>query len=171
MTRTGGGNQETAAQILTRYRVDLRRYVAAMVGIDRADDVIQDAFLRFSRSLEKGAIDNPRAFLYRICANLATDELRRRRRHRDYQVDMASRPVDLAPAAADTIDLREQVQQVQLAVDALPSKCRRVFVLRKFKDLSYREIAAIEGISVKTVENQVSRALKLIRERIKRGQQ
>ena len=171
MTRAGGDDRETAAQILTRYREDLRRYVTAMVGMDRAEDVIQDAFLRLSHSLEKTAIDNPRAFLYRICANLATDELRRRRRHQNFEHALAARPVDFAPAAADTVDMREQLQQVHTAVDSLPNKCRRVFILRKFKDMSYKEIAAIEGISIKTVENQVSRALKLIRERIRRGQQ
>jgi len=170
VTRAGGGDQETAAEILTRYREDLCRYVATMVGAERADDVIQDAFLRFSQSLEKFEIENPRAFLYRVCANLATDELRRRRRHRDFEAAMASRPLEFAPAAADTVDHREQLQQVHQAVDALPIKCRRVFILRKFKDLSYKEIASIEGISVKTVENQISRALKLIRERIRRGQ-
>ena len=171
MTQAGGGDRRTAAEILTQYREHLRRYVAAMVGIDRADDVIQDAFLRLSRSLEKAEIDNPRAFLYRICANLATDELRRQRRHQDFKLAMGAKPFEYAPAAADTIDEREQLQQVHKAVDSLPNKCRRVFILRKFKDMSYKEIAAIEGISVKTVENQISRALKLIRERIRRGQQ
>jgi RNA polymerase sigma-70 factor (ECF subfamily) len=140
-----------------------------MVGPDRADDVIQDAFLRLSRSLKDTEIKNPRAFLYRICANLATDELRRRRRQLDYQRSMVDQPESHAPAAAETADLREQLEQVQRAVDSLPPKCRRVFVLRKFKDHSYAEISALEGISVKTVENQISRALKLIRERIKHG--
>ena len=171
MTGTGGGDRASAADILNRYRQDLRRYVACLVGIDRADDVIQDAYLRLSRSLERSEIENPRAFLYRICANLATDELRRRKRQQDFEVSVAARPTEFAPSAADTIDMREQLSQVYQAVDSLPPKCRRVFVLRKFKDLSYKEIAGIEGISVKTVENQVSRALKLIRQRINRDLQ
>ena len=51
-------------------------------------------------------------------------------------------------------------------IDQLPQKCRLVFSLSRFEDMSYSEIADNLGISVKTVENQISKALKVLREKI-----
>ena len=57
-------------------------------------------------------------------------------------------------------DLQVEIDQ---AIDSLPEKCRLVFVLSRFEDMTYQEIADQLGISIKTVENQISKALKSLR--------
>jgi RNA polymerase sigma-70 factor (ECF subfamily) len=60
----------------------------------------------------------------------------------------------------ELLDLKEKLQQ---ALNDLPEKCRTVFQLSRFEDLKYQEIADELGISIKTVENQMGKALKTLR--------
>jgi RNA polymerase sigma-70 factor (ECF subfamily) len=70
-------------------------------------------------------------------------------------------PVDDVPEyAGDTLQLEQKLQQ---AIDNLPEKCRIVFVMNRFEAMSYRSIAEQLQISVKTVEAQVSKALRILR--------
>jgi len=57
-------------------------------------------------------------------------------------------------------------QSVQEAIAALPNRCRLIFRMSKIEGLTYREIADSLGISAKTVENQMGKALKLLREEL-----
>jgi RNA polymerase sigma-70 factor (ECF subfamily) len=63
-------------------------------------------------------------------------------------------------AGMELLDLKEKLQQ---ALNDLPEKCRTVFQLSRFEDLKYQEIADELGISIKTVENQMGKALKTLR--------
>ncbi len=73
----------------------------------------------------------------------------------------------------DSADSQENMESSELeeylhrSIDRLPEKCRIVFSLSRFEELSYKEIAEKLDISVKTVENQISKALKLLREDLK----
>ncbi|MDJ0653409.1 MAG: RNA polymerase sigma factor [Xanthomonadales bacterium] len=160
----------SAAALITEHRDELLRFVRPMVGPDRAEDVAQEAFFRFSSALERGQVRNPRSYLFRIAANLARDELRRERRRAEEDLDA---PLEQAtagsqPSAAEDAALQEQLDMLREAVQGLPRKCRRIFVARKYEGHTYREIAQMENISEKTVENHISRAIKLIREQLNR---
>jgi RNA polymerase sigma-70 factor (ECF subfamily) len=157
---------KAAAAIVESHRDELARFLGAMVGQACAADIVQECWLRLSRVWANEQVTHPKALLFRIGANLARDELRRRKRQGGLLE--ASRPAEepRAPATEDKILLDEQLDQVRLAIDGLPPKCRRVFLLKRLEGNSYREIARSEGISEKTVENQMTRALKLIRQRL-----
>jgi RNA polymerase sigma-70 factor (ECF subfamily) len=66
-------------------------------------------------------------------------------------------------AQVEAVELEERIAEV---IAGLPEKCREVFELNRFGGLKYSEIADQLGISVKTVENQMSKALKILRERL-----
>jgi RNA polymerase sigma-70 factor (ECF subfamily) len=66
----------------------------------------------------------------------------------------------------DYLEASETEAQINRALDELPEKCREIFMLNRFDQLKYREIAAKLNISVKTVETQMSRALKVLREKL-----
>jgi RNA polymerase sigma-70 factor (ECF subfamily) len=60
---------------------------------------------------------------------------------------------------------REELEErIRAAIDGLPEQCRKVFVLSRYDELRYAEIAEKLGISVNTVENQISKALRILRE-------
>ena len=68
--------------------------------------------------------------------------------------------------SVDCVDRELFYQLLQAAVESLPEKCREIFILSREEQLSYKEIAQVKEISVKTVENQMGIALKKIREYI-----
>ena len=69
--------------------------------------------------------------------------------------------------ATETTFHNELQSQIQVAIESLPEQCRLVFKLSRFEELKYSEIAEQLGISVKTVENHMGKALKIMRERLK----
>ena len=73
---------------------------------------------------------------------------------------------DIADEDADEISLDEKLEQILIK---LPPKCKEIFLLSKCHGLKYQEIATKLDLSIKTVENQMGKALKIIREQIKAG--
>ncbi len=82
-----------------------------------------------------------------------------------YQQYNRLRPVDY-PSAAGRVQLTELQQKLDEALATLPEQCRTVFQLSRFEELRYQEIADRLSISVKTVENQIGKALRLLREKL-----
>jgi RNA polymerase sigma-70 factor (ECF subfamily) len=62
--------------------------------------------------------------------------------------------------------MRELEERLYTALNELPEQCRTIFQLSRFEEMRYREIADQLGISVKTVENQMGKALRLLREKL-----
>jgi RNA polymerase sigma-70 factor (ECF subfamily) len=73
---------------------------------------------------------------------------------------------DQTDTAQKDFQLRELEQQLRAAINELPEQCRTIFQLSRYEELRYREIGSRLGISVKTVENQMGKALKLLRARL-----
>ncbi len=123
------------------------------------EDIVQECFIRFWEKSGKGRIEHPKSYLYMMVRNSSLDALRKKS---DSQEDIE--------AAAEQID-DERLQEDSLiearlwtAIDSLPTKCRKVFLLAKRDGKSYEEISDELGISTNTVRNQVSKALRILRE-------
>jgi RNA polymerase sigma-70 factor (ECF subfamily) len=69
-------------------------------------------------------------------------------------------------SASGKLQLKELETRLQSALDDLPEQCRTIFQLSRFEELRYREIAEQLGLSLKTVENQMGKALKILREKL-----
>jgi RNA polymerase sigma factor (sigma-70 family) len=128
---------------------------------DAAEDVVQEAFIRLSRSLHR--IDDPSkaaAYLRSIVLNLARDHNRRgllSLRH-------AQRPVDLDPTGVDeTITTRDDHQRVLTAVRALPRRQRDCLALHYLLELSVAEIADTLDLSPNSVKTHLKRGLASLR--------
>jgi len=156
---------EASRNVLTRLLLDsqqaLRRYVRRLVRHPQAtEDIVQEALLR---TYEQGAqVQMPRAFLFSTARNLAFDASRRKRAQRtdsmgDLDVLGVISPGD-TPDRALLAD--EQSRLLREAIERLTPQCRTVFALRVFQDCSYKDIARSLGLSPKTVENHVARALR-----------
>lgn len=61
------------------------------------------------------------------------------------------------------IEAKEMEAKIKTLLNNLPDKCKEIFILSRFEQLSYKEIAGLLDVSVKTVENQISNALKMLR--------
>jgi RNA polymerase sigma-70 factor, ECF subfamily len=162
--RITAGDVGAYSTMLGRYWGPLVRFARQLLGSeDAAEDVTQEAFVRLwvQRATLKPE-KSPRAYLYRLVRNLTIDELRKRQIR-----DGRSRVPHLVPPYPATPDqvteADELAEAASVAIRALPSRRRDVFVLAHFHDLSYREIADTLDITPRTVANHMTLALRDLR--------
>jgi len=131
-----------------------------------AEETVQDVMLELWRRRESLVLEESlRAYLFRAVRNRALNHLRHEkveRRGEPFAAGESSSP----PSAQDALEEEEIDAALREAVGALPERCREVFELSRVRGLRYAEIAAAMGISVKTVEAQMGKALRLLRERL-----
>jgi RNA polymerase sigma factor (sigma-70 family) len=129
---------------------------------DAAEDVVQEAFIRLSRSL--GRIEDPTkatAYLRTIVLNLARDHNRRGL----LSIKHAAPAVDLDPGSVDeTITDREDHQRVITALRALPRRQRDCLALHYLLELTVADIAGTLGVSVNSVKTHLKRGLATLRQ-------
>ena len=105
------------------------------------------------------------AYLYRSVYNESLNQRKRQKVRLEYQ-KFAARHGDGASTPGDGGDYRKLEARVQQAMNELPEQCRTIFQLSRFEGLKYREIAGRLNLSVKTVENQMGKALRVLREKL-----
>ena len=139
----------------------LRAYLHGLVNPSDIDDLVQETYARLLRAHERGPVEHPRGLLFATARNAARDLFRRRTTANTIPITdfVASRVFDSAPNAAETASRQQETDLLATAIAELPPRCREILVLRKFENLSHREIAEKLGISVHTVEAQLTKAL------------
>lgn len=133
----------------------LRAYLRGRFPALRADldDLIQETYLRTLRAKKAGRARLSRAYLFVIARNAALDFFRRRRVAAIDPVAEIDRlsVVEERPDAAEALSHDQELALLAEAVNALPVRCREVFILRRFEGASHRDIAQRLGISEHTV--------------------
>lgn len=139
----------------------LRAYLHGLVQQSDIDDLVQETYARLLRARERGPIASPRGLLFATARNAARDLFRRRGTANTIPITegIESHVFDDAPNAAETASRRQETDLLAAAIAELPPRCREILVLRKFGNLSHREIAQQLGISEHTVESQLTKAL------------
>lgn len=135
---------------------------------DEAEEVVQSTFLSFWEKRESLNIQTTvRPYLYAMVRNSCLNILK----HEKIKQKHAGETVALADptyeSVAQSIYVSELEVQINKAMEKLPEQCRLVFKLSRFEELKYAEIAEQLDISVKTVENQMGKALRIMREQLK----
>lgn len=131
---------------------------------ETASDLVQDLFVHLWERCDAGDVPLlTTAYLYTAARNRALKHLRHRRVVARWAERVASAPLPTGPQADERLRTREMAEAIRRAIDALPDRCRQIFLLSREKYLSYAEIAEVLGISVETVETQMWRALKSLR--------
>ena len=128
-----------------------------------AEDLAQDVFLGlWKRRNELEIRTSFKAYLKRAVTNKALNHIRDQKMK---FTDSEKMPEIMAKStgAQKEMEKAEMEQIIHRAIDRLPERCRIVFCLSRFEELSYQEIADQLEISIKTVENQISKALKFLR--------
>jgi len=141
------------------YAPALRRYTRRRVGAQESEDIVQDIYLHALQRVDVGKLECPRAYLFRIAANLSVDAMRRDRIRLRY-VEEAARAADQAERSnsSDTIATLMEFQKLRESLERLPPLYREIFLLKRLEHLTSAEIAARVGISVRTVERHLARA-------------
>lgn len=129
--------------------------------INAAEDIVGDCFVSLLEHTKAGKqLDNPKSYLYTMVRNACLDRLRK---ENSFIADFS--PTDLEGHISDEEAADRSFHEAKLwaAIDSLPDKCRQVFLMSKRDNMKYQEIAQGLGISEKTVEHHISKALKTLR--------
>jgi RNA polymerase sigma-70 factor (ECF subfamily) len=153
-------NATTLTELLIRERPALLRLVQRILGSDGgAEDVIQSIWFK-ARGVDSGQpISNPRAYLYRLAANLATDHGRERTRRTRLLAEHYLWGPDEVLSTEEQVMAQDELQRVLEAAEHLPEPTRTIFRLNRLQGMTQADIARRQGVSVTTVENHVRSAL------------
>jgi RNA polymerase sigma-70 factor (ECF subfamily) len=137
---------------------------------DVAEELVQDIFLKiWTKRTQLAEIESLKTYLYRAARNQALNYLRRGKLERRWAEEQALEGEPATTFAADDdASGSELAAALQEAIDRLPPRCREVFLLSRDGGLTYSEIARALGISIKTVETQMGRGLKALRNALAR---
>ncbi|WAC44319.1 sigma-70 family RNA polymerase sigma factor [Pseudomonas sp. SL4(2022)] len=130
-----------------------------------AADLAQDAFTHWLCWRERSTVQQPRAFLFQIARNLLRDHWRRQQAQAPFNDDAATgQSLDTlvdqqGVSPLETIEQRQRLQMLALALDELSPRRREAFVLHRFEGLSQAEVAERMGISLSMVEKHIASAL------------
>jgi RNA polymerase sigma factor (sigma-70 family) len=158
--------QERAAlELFQSHRALLVDYARAITGNhSRAEDVVQDAWLRFHDAWNAMTLREPRQYLYRIVRNLAIDDNRRATievtRHSTDVEEIAHSLASDVPSPEDVVIARDELGQVRSALRELPERTRIAVEMHRIGGYTLAEIAASLGISVGLAHTLVADGIK-----------
>lgn len=156
------GNQAAFRKLFDRYyRVLLGTAVNLVKSEDIGKDLVQEVLVTVWKKREEIEIQSSAAnYLKRSVINRCLNHLQRSRKHADVD-EMVEQPSTPAEGAANLAHADLQ-SALNAALDKLPERCRTIFVMKRLEGLSQKEIAQQLDISTKTVENQITKALKVL---------
>lgn len=169
-----GNFEETYKALFRRYYTGLLFYATRLVGEDDAEDIVQDVFVEIWKrqdSVELG--EQIQAFLYRSIYTKAINLLKHKAVAENYnaaEMEFYQKRMEYyQPDHSEVIkriENRELRLEIRQAIDELPDKCKEVFKLSYLHDMKNKDIADVMGISLRTVEAHMYKALKILREKL-----
>jgi RNA polymerase sigma factor (sigma-70 family) len=151
---------DSATSILQEHRDELRGFLLRRINCtDTADDILQDIYLKLTQS--DTCVNNPKAFLYQVAGNLATDYLRKIQREQARFVDESGSPDPLSqiPSLERQVYSQEQITLLKQAIAELSPRCREVFVRHKIRQQPYSQIMRELGIGEGAVLKHITKAM------------
>ena len=152
----------TYKALFRRYYPNLIFYATRLVGEEEAEDVVQDVFVELWKRKDTIEIgDQIQAFLYRAVYTRALNVLKHRNVEDGYCAAMEE--INQRRAEFYQPDNNEVIHD---AINELPDKCKEVFKLSYLHDMKNKEIADVLGVSLRTIEAHMYKALKYLRSRL-----
>lgn len=152
-------------QYFHEYFEVLHRYAYTLLkDNDDAKDVVQAVFAQLWKKRDSLTIrQSVRAYLYTATHNYCLNRIKSEKIRRSHHARFTANEDYTTTGEQEQLTLKELKNEVLSAMDTLPEKCREIFYKSRFEEKSYQEIAKELGISVKTVEAQMGKALRILR--------
>ena len=132
-----------------------------------AEEIVQQVFFKlWERNENLSLSGSVSAYLYRAVHNESLNYLKHQKVRSNHQLHVAYSMKNEVEHPAKKVMAGELEKKIHTALNELPEQCRTIFQMSRFDELKYREIADKLGISIKTVENHMGKALKLLREKL-----
>ncbi len=163
------GDQAAFEVFVHRYHRPLQGYLERMLqDADKAEDLVQDTFVRLLRRLQQGEIPGQiRPWLYRVALNLCRDYWRSSG-YRSEMNRLAQPPEhkDTNPSIVEIYERQETRTEILQSLNSLPESQREIVILRFYQDLKLQEIAEVLDMPLSTVKTNLYNALKKLKKRL-----
>jgi RNA polymerase sigma-70 factor (ECF subfamily) len=158
-------NQQDFDRIYLDHYTALHQYAYTMVNDGSlAEEMVHGVFLKILEMNEPLTVHTSlKAYLYRSVYNECLNHLKHQKIKQAFEAHTTNVMSQHTETPSGKLQYRELEQQLKKAINELPEQCRTIFQMSRFEELKYLEIAAQLGLSIKTVETQMSRALKKLR--------
>ena len=162
---TFNGEQGTFERLFKTHFKSLYAYALTIVKNEMvAEEMVQNVFFKIWEKKAGLNLQSPAlAYLYKSVYHESLNYLKHQKVKVAYQSHTAYQLKNQTDQASKKVLLSELEQQINKALSELPEQCRTIFQMSRFEELKYQEIADQLGLSIKTVENQMGKALKLMR--------
>lgn len=169
ITTLRAGDIAAFEMLFRTYYQSLCNYACTFVrDPEEAEEVVQNTFTNIWEKRDTLSIHTGvKPYLYAMVRNACLNQLKHakiKQQHAAMEIAVGERSVE---SVSRTVEASELEVRIQEAMSKLPEQCRLVFKLSRFEDLKYAEIAEQLNISIKTVENQMGKALRVMREQLK----
>ncbi|MCL2385292.1 MAG: sigma-70 family RNA polymerase sigma factor [Alphaproteobacteria bacterium] len=154
----------TLAGLYQAHAGELHGFARRRVGRQEAEDIVQDAYLHLLQRGSAATLEQPRAYLFRITANLTVDLARKTKTRLRYAADgfePGEESLAIAnPEAATAASL--ELARLNILLARLPKPCREAFLLNRIEGLTHAEIAERLDVSVRTIDRFMVKARALL---------
>ncbi len=134
---------------------------------DQAEDMVQEVFLKiWDKRHELKVSSSLKAYLFMAVKNHCLNTLKLNERKNWLDEDMENDTLLSNNEVESKLNAKHLNEKIQQAIDLLPEKCKLTFQLSRHEEMSYKEIAELMNVSVKTVENQMGKALAFLRKNL-----
>ena len=158
-------DEEAFEQVFKNHFKRLHAYAFTILRDEiQAEEMVQQVFFKlWERSENLSLTGSVSSYLYRAVHNESLNYIKHQKVRSNHQLNVAYSMKNEVEHPAKKIMAGELEKKIHSALNELPEQCRTIFQMSRFDELKYREIADKLGISVKTVESQMSKALRLLR--------
>jgi len=158
-------DEEAFEQVFKNHFKRLHAYAFTILRDEiQAEEMVQQVFFKlWERNENLSLTGSVTSYLYRAVHNESLNYIKHQKVRSNHQLNVAYSMKNEVEHPAKKIMAGELEKKIHSALNELPEQCRTIFQMSRFDELKYREIADKLGISVKTVENQMSKALRLLR--------
>lgn len=169
LTTLKEGNETAFEMIFRTYYQPLCQYAYSFLNDrDEAEEVVQAAFINiWDKRTQIEIQTSMKSYLYRMVRNSCLNVIKHEKVKKQHVAHEMFHGEATHEGVSQSVISSELEARITEAMKVLPEQCRLVFQLSRFEELKYSEIAEQLNISIKTVENQMGKALKIMREQLK----
>lgn len=159
------GNERIFEETFRKYYQSLCNYANSILKeMDEAEEVVQNLFLSiWEKRIDLEISISLKSYLYRAVHNHCLNRIKHLKVREEYQQYAVNFYDASYESVSQTVMKNELEIKIEEAIRKLPEQCRLIFQMSRFEELKYHEIAEQLEISPKTVENQIGKALKILR--------